>query len=808
MKPANKTDCCYHCGQLIPPGLDLVADINGAAQPMCCPGCQAVAMMITGSGLESFYQLRTEYNTRPDAEPVVPEHYRIFDDAEQQGEFVSATEGKELQAELLVSNISCAACTWLIEHALLQQPGITHASVNLGRQSLTVNWHSDALNLSRIFMRLEQLGYPSWPWRRKAQLELIEREQRHSLRRLAVAGLAMMQVGMFAIALHAGDIQGMADPYRDLMRWVSLLIATIVVFYSASVFFRNAWNSLRQGHLIMDVPVALAIGLAWSASAYATWSGSGQVYFDSVAMFTFFLLLGRYLEQRVRQRDILRQTDLQSLLPATVRRRGPEGWETAPCRAIAVADQLLLSAGQVIPADGLIVAGRVSVDESAFSGESLPRSIGVGDEVMAGALVLEGNPEIQVIACGDETRLARMLDTMHRAQHGKPQVTRLADRVAGWFVAALLLIAAVVALVWWQIDSSQALWITLSVLVVSCPCALALATPAALASATSRLRRAGFLLSGEQALEQLQRCSTVVFDKTGTLTRGRPSITEVHPHSDQSTEHCLGIAAALEQYSQHPIANAFNHKPIEPEPTDIKTHSGLGISGCIAATEYRIGAIEFVRELCPNLSDPPQQQGQWLPLATANATLAWFKLDDTLRDDAQGLIQALQARGLHTEMLSGDSSDQASTIARQLGLHPCHWGVSPEQKIARIQQLQNAGESVTMVGDGLNDAAVLAMSDCGIAVNNATDLAKSQADGMLLNSKLSILIDAFETADRCQHIIRQNLTWALAYNAVAIPLAAAGLIPPWAAALGMSASSLLVVSNSLRLNRSASSHNG
>jgi Cu2+-exporting ATPase len=796
----NSHQGCYHCGEPVPENLDLSVDIDGVARAMCCPGCQAVAQMISGSGLDSFYRMRTEFNPRPEAGEA-GQHYLIYDDPAVCEDFSRLQEDGSYRTRLLVSGISCAACTWLIEHALQAMPGVSHASVHLARHSLDLEWDPKQQALSAVFLKLEQLGYQGWPWQAHAHAEIIEKEHKQSLRQLAVAGLAMMQVGMFAIALHAGDLQGISLEYRGLMRWVSLLISTLVVFYSARSFFRNAWNNLRHGHLVMDLPVALAIGLAWSASAWATWTNSGQVYFDSVAMFTFFLLLGRFLEKQVRQREILRQTDLQSLLPPSVQRQSGGDWETVATRTIAPGDILQLTAGSAVPADGEVIEGNAHVDESAFSGEHLPRSIGPADTVAAGTLLLDGSPLLRVSASGNQTRLAQMLETLTRAQRFKPRAVLLADRIAGWFVATLLLLAIAVASYWMQNDPQQALWITLSVLVVSCPCALALATPAALASATSSLRQQGLLLSGEQALEQLELCDTILFDKTGTLTRGKPVLESSQAMGGVSLHRCLQIAAALERHSNHPIARAFPAVSGALQITDADNRTGAGISAVIEGMKCRIGSREYVRELNPGLAPPPSEDGHWIALASPDETLAWFQLGDELREEADRVITTLRSRGLQVELLTGDSSGQGTLLADRLSMDAVHCGFDPQQKLDYIRTLQQRGHRVAMVGDGLNDAAVLAAADCSFAVNNATDLAKAQADGIVLGNRLDALLAAFTTATRCRRIIRQNIAWALAYNALAIPLAAAGLIPPWAAALGMSASSLLVVANSLRLNR-------
>jgi Cu2+-exporting ATPase len=794
---------CFHCGETVPTGVNLTASIDGADQPMCCPGCQAVARLIAGSGLESFYRLRTNLNEKA-PEITGDNPYTVYDDPENCTDFVETVGTDRQRARLLLGGVSCAACTWLIESALSRTDGVESANVNLAQQSLSVVWDPRKLRLSSLLLQVLSLGYDPHPWQARAGAELIRKEQRQALRELAVAGLAMMQVGMFAIALHAGDIQGIALEYRSLMRWVSLMIATVVVLYSARSFFRNAWMNLRHRRLVMDLPVALAIGLAYAASAWATFRSGGQVYFDSISMFTFFLLLGRYLERQVRQRELLRQTDLRSLLPATCLSRRGSDWVSIATREVQIGDTLLLRAGEVIPADGTIQAGTGSVDEAAFSGEHLPRNLVAGDHVSAGTVLREGSAEMTVSAGGAESRLGTMLALMARAGHEKPALSRFADRVAALFVGCILVVAAVVAAWWWHRDPDRALWVTLSVLVVSCPCALALATPTALTAAAASLRRAGLLLVGEDCLETLNRCNRIIFDKTGTLTRGELSRTRVITGESVDETDALSLAAALEQQVHHPLAQAFADCVPATGVTGVEIVPGQGVRGVRGDEVIAIGSLELAATICPfPLSVPDafaaQESGQWLVLVDSRQLLAWIGVRDRPRPEAAGVIAALRARGLTVDLLSGDSSVAGPRLAAELGIDEHRTGISPAGKLEYIQSLQASGEVVAMVGDGLNDAPVLAAADCAFAVNQATDLAKSRADAILLNPTLKPLPQALNTAARCRRIIRQNIGWALAYNGFAVPLAAAGTIPPWLAAIGMSASSLLVVLNSLRL---------
>jgi Cu2+-exporting ATPase len=466
---------------------------------------------------------------------------------------------------------------------------------------------------------------------------------------------------------------------------------------------------------------------------------------------------------------------------------------------LVAGDILQLTAGTAVPADGRIVQGSGSVDEAAFSGEHEPRSVAETDFINAGTLLLDGSPHLQVTAAAANTRIAQLLQLMQQSQQSKPGAVLLADRVAAWFVGGVLLLAAAVAVYWYWQSPEQALWITLSVLVVSCPCALSLATPTALTRAATSLRSSGLLLRDTNCLQQLNTASVVVFDKTGTLTRGELILESTVAFGDMSEADCTELARTLEQHSNHPVARAFGPASGQFELQDVDNHPGLGLSGKLHGQAMRIGSAAFARELNPQLMPCPNQSGYWIVLCSASATLAWFRLQDSLRAEAGSLVQWLQQRGLKVELLSGDHSDQGREIAQQLSMDDQHCGYSPADKLSYIAALQERGERVVMVGDGLNDAPVLARANASIAVSGATDLAKARADAILVNPDLRRIADAFTMAHRCREIIRQNMAWALGYNLLMIPLAATGLVPPWAAAIGMSLSSLLVVGNSLRL---------
>ncbi|MEP1593166.1 MAG: heavy metal translocating P-type ATPase [Halieaceae bacterium] len=793
---------CFHCGEPLNGEDRFAVEINGVSKPMCCPGCQAVASLIAGSGMAGFYDQRSAYNERPEQLIAAPaESFAPYDDPQLAQLFLRREAHQQWHASLLIGGMTCAACTWLIEHTVQRLPGVASANVNLQQGRLDVRFDRDQLPCSALFTAVAALGYRVQPFEANARREQLALDYRQDLRRLAVAGIGMMQVGMFGVALHAGDIQGIASEYQGLLRWVSLIVASFVVIFSARPFFQSAWQHLKQGALVMDLPVALAIGLAWVASGWATLSGTGQVYFDSIVMFTFLLLLARFIELRSRRRDNGNWLDAQSQLPVTVTLQKENQWVQVPRLQIQADDRLLVTAGSVFPADGKILVGASAAREDAFSGEHLPRDIAPGDSVFAGTVNIESAVEISSYGTYADTRLAALQRSTESGRQGKPRLAGLADRLASRFVAIVLLVTAATAVFWSQVDPERALWISLSVLVVSCPCALALATPAALANAAAALRNAGILVHGDNALEALARTNHLIFDKTGTLTHGDLTVAKVIAISGQDAAEALALAGSLQQYSNHPIAEAFSDVDGKRQVESADYRIGAGISGVINGVTYRTGSVEFCRELCPALPQPPTISDYWIALVSEVAPIAWISLNDPVRESAAAVIQWGNAQGLTIELLTGDSSGQGPLLAEQLGISEVRAGQTPEDKLAHVSQLQTAGAVVTMVGDGLNDAPVLGRADTSIAMANAADLTRAQADLVMVDADLQIIPIAFRKARQCRRVILQNFAWALSYNACAIPLAASGYIAPWAAAVGMSLSSLLVVGNSLRLNR-------
>lgn len=792
---------CYHCALPVPSGSRFTAVVLGQAREFCCPGCQAVAEAIVAGGLESYYQHRSEASANPEALPVqLVDELALYDRADVQKPFVRH-QGDLAETTLLMEGISCAACGWLIEKHLRSLPAVAEARLNLSNHRLHVSWVDSQLPLSQLLSELRHIGYAAHPYQADRASEQLASENRLALRQLGVAGLLWFQAMMATMATWPEFNIDLSPELHTILRWVALFLTTPIVFYSCAPFFKGAMRDLRTRHLTMDVSVSLAIGGAYIAGIWTAISGVGELYFDAVGMFALFLLAGRYLERRARERTAAATAQLVNLLPASCLRLGADGQsERILLSELALGDRVLVHPGAILPADGKILDGQSSVDESLLTGEYLPQPRTTGDAVTAGTLNVEGALTVEVLALGQDTRLSAIVRLLDRAQAEKPRLAEIADRAAQWFLLLSLIAAAAIGLLWWQLDASRAFWIVLAMLVATCPCALSLATPTALTAATGTLHKLGLLLTRGHVLEGLNQIDTVIFDKTGTLTEGRLALRAIRPLSHLDSEQCLGLAAALENRSEHPIARAFGRAPVAAE--EVLSTPGLGLEGRVGEQHLRIGQPAFVCALSgAALPALPDEAGQWLLLGNRQGPLAWFVLDDRLRADAPALLAACKARGWRTLLLSGDSSPMVASVAAELGIDEAHGGLRPDDKLQVLQQLHQQGRKVLMLGDGVNDVPVLAAADISVAMGSATDLAKTSADAVLLSNRLEALVQAFSLARRTRRVIIENLLWAGLYNGLMLPFAALGWITPVWAAVGMSISSLTVVLNALRLTR-------
>ncbi len=794
---------CFHCGEPVPSDIDLTVTVDDEPRPVCCHGCHAVASTIVGAGLDAFYQFRPEPNGRPeDAGIAEPTLYASFDEPRVQKEFVYSTPDGHCEASLLVDGLYCAACGWLIERSLTGADGVDEIRVNPATGRALLRWNPDTVSLSRVMAHMGRLGYRPHPVLADATDSQANRERRGAMRRLIVAGLGMMQAMMFAVGLYFGQYYGMEASHEQFLRLVSMLVATPVVLYAALPIFLGAFRDLRNLRPGMDVPVSLAIGAGYSASVWITFFGGPEVYFDSIAMFTFFLLIARYVEMAARHRANATTDALARLVPTTALRLAANGTEEeVPSGDLQPGDRVRIRPGATIPADGVIVRGDSSVDESMLTGESDPQRRNTGDRVVGGSVNLEDSLDVRIEQTGQDTMVSHIGRLLRRAQSQRPAFARLADQVARYFVTVVLLAAAVVFAVWWQLDPALAFPITLAMLVATCPCALSLATPTALAVGTNRMAGDGLLITRADAVETLARVNHVVLDKTGTLTEGRLSVVETRVLGELSEQQVTGIAAALEQHSEHPIARAFKAASAATPAEQPQSTRGAGIEGEVDGRRLRIGRPDWVLEHAGLPVDARFGDGAWILLGDSQSALAAFRVADRLRPEAAESIAQLQSRGITVEIASGDAPEPVADAAGRLGIARWTARMTPEHKLERLRELQASGATVLMVGDGINDAPVLAGANVSAALNEGTALAQTSAAMILLAGRLDRLVSGLDSARRTMRVIRQNLALSATYNASMLPLAAMGFVPPWLAAIGMTLSSLVVVLNARRLAR-------
>jgi Cu2+-exporting ATPase len=793
---------CYHCGLPVPVGARFSVVVGGEPRPMCCPGCEAVAGAIVGAGLESYYARRDRFPDSPrEALPEVARDQKVFDRPEVQSAFVTSPAEHEREAALIIEGMTCPACIWLNETHLTRQPGVTAAHINYTTRRALVRWDTRKTSLSVLLAAIQSIGYRAYPYDARALEAAQKRESRALLTRLAIAGLGMMQVMMYAIPAYLAEAGTMAADAEALMRWASLVLTTPVALYSSSVFFSSAWRDLRARRAGMDVPVALAIAAAFGASVWATVSGGGEVYFDSLTMFVFLLLGARYLELRARQKAAAHLERLCRAAPSVANRllNFPLclNTETVTAGSLVPGDYVLVRPGEVFPADGRIEQGETEADESLLTGESRPVEKHETQPVIAGAVNRLHPVVVAVEKVGAQTMLSSIVRLTERAAHTRPRLQEITDRVASRFTGVVLLIAIATGSFWLLRDSALALPIVISVLVVTCPCALALATPMALAVATGDAARRGLLVTRGHALETLARADCFVLDKTGTLTMGRPVLHGVR-RLRPAAEDPLALAVALERASEHPFARAVCQAAGgNLTASSVRNVPGRGVEGTVAGRRVRIGDPGFVAEL----SGRAAAGGQDVWLGDAQGPIAAFAFTDELRPDAPAFVREIRAQGARIVLLSGDSESRVREVAEKLAIDEWQAAVSPQDKLEVVERLQRQGATVAMVGDGVNDAPVLARAQVSIAMPSGAALAQGAADTVLLSGRLLDLAEGVHRARRMLRIVRENLGWALAYNLVAVPLAVAGYVTPWLAGIGMAGSSMLVVLNSLRLGR-------
>ncbi|HEX7373456.1 MAG TPA: heavy metal translocating P-type ATPase [Steroidobacteraceae bacterium] len=795
---------CFHCGEPIPVGTVIFAHVHARDEAVCCHGCQAVAEFISGAGLDDYYRYRDTAAARADEIPRT-DRWSAYDRPELVERLTRPEADGARSITVLLEGMRCAACSWLADRALHLQSGVLDVSVNPATARARLVWDPVQVRLGDLLRVLEHVGLRPHPLAGEPAEQLALVERRTALKRLAVAGFGNMQVMMFAVPLYIGATSGMAADIRELLRLVSMLVSVPVALYAGWPFYQGAWQALRARSVSMDVPVSIGIVLAFFASVWNALRGHGEVYFDSVTMFVFFLSLGRYVEMIARHRAGSVADALARLAPVTARRLHDGQVEDVQAIELHPGDELLVRTGEVFAADGTVIEGEGRVDESMLTGESVAIAKPPGGEVRAGTHNLGVPLRVRVTAVADRTVLSGIVALLERAQAERPRLARAADRAAAWFLGRILIAALVVFVAWWYVDSSRAFPAALAVLVVTCPCALSLATPAAIAAATAALARRGVLVAHSDALETLARATHVLWDKTGTLTRGLIHVEEVRVLGALPGPECLRLAVALERLSEHPIARAFLASAAAGETaSEAEVVPGQGLEGRVDGRRLRIGQPTFAAGLSPTATVPLELGGEnWVCLGDERGLLAAFRLTDQLRPEAAGCVTQLAALGLASEIASGDEAGAVARIAERSGIRQFAARMRPEQKLARLQSLQSGGAVVVAIGDGINDAPLLRGADVAVAMGRGSALAQTSADLILVRDSLDELPGTVSLARRTQRIVRQNLAWSILYNLAALPLAAFGLVPPWLAAIGMSLSSVAVVLNAMRLSRSA-----
>ncbi|WP_201508066.1 heavy metal translocating P-type ATPase [Psychrobacter proteolyticus] len=906
-------DHCFHCGDPVPQP-PFHAEILGQSREMCCMGCQLAAQSIVEAGLEQYYLDRSEIN-RTASLPTQLTRLEVYDHDEIKSQFVYAQDGMSV-AELSVNNLRCAACTWLIESRLDELEGIGKCQVNLTNQRMRVIWDEDKLPISRILAVINEIGYEAKPYRQDTHEAMLARHNNQMLLRLGIAALGSMQAMMYAVALYFGEYSDMLIFQRDFLRWVSLFVSTPVFFYAGIPFFTSAWSAIRARQVNMDVPVSLALIITFFASLYATITGQGETYYDSVSMFIFFLLAGRYIEHNARLKAATMANDLVVVEPVLVQKiaedkaaaecilqllkeneyqqdelikseltenettkgesatvepmpdfmqrmdanvyqltsRIAQDWQQSrnqqnaqsqpeddieskqmvTAHSLQVGDIILVEAGSEIISDGILLSSTATVSQSLLTGEGDLIIKSQGDYIVGGAQNDSQPFEMLVTALPKDSQTGLIDRLMNRAMSEKPKLAQQADKLARWFVARILVLSVLVFVGWYIVDPSQAIWATVAVLVATCPCALSLATPIALTVSTNRLASYGFLTTRGHTLQTLAEITHVAFDKTGTLTYGKPNLLNIElitPKSQTEIDDLsltaqkdmlLAIAAALEVGSRHPIAHALLTAAYQlhlPSTQAVQHYPAGGVEAMIDGTVYRIGhkdfALDKINDGVNNVSESndltidlvAQRASSAVVLSCQNTddngwqALACFYFNDKVRDSAQSMLDTLKELGIESVMLTGDPSPQALVMAESLGMQAAYNGLSPTDKVNHIQQLQANGAVVLMVGDGINDAPVLAAANVSTSIAGAADLAQVSSDSIILNGQIEAITAAKRISDKTERIIKQNFRWALAYNSIVLIPAALGYVPPWLAAIGMSLSSLFVVLNALRLKR-------
>lgn len=799
---------CFHCGLPIASDAQYRQILDHAQRDFCCFACQSVCEAIYEAGLQGYYQ-RTPQGTLLAPPPMPPRDIEMYDLDDVQQDFVNC-QGDLRDAHLLVEGIHCAACVWLIERGMMRTPGVLSAGVNLAGKRLHLRWNERQVRLSSLIHQLAKIGYSGVPYDPEVAEGSMKRINRALLFRLFFAAFAMMNLNLIAIALYSGADRGQ---FVNFFHWMAFALATPALLYSGYPFYKGALSGLRNASLTMDLPIAIGLTVTYAFSLYVTITGGDRVYFDTVTNLTFVILIGRYLEGMFRHQAVSATNRLMDLQPrvATVLRDGEE--KIVSVRAVKVGETVLVKPGSNIPMDGIVLDGNSSVDESMLSGESAHVKKKTYDRVSAGTLNGSGALLVEVQAASQDSTLSKIIRLVEEAQSSKAPIQRLSDSIVPWFVLATLVLASVTFYIW-SADFEFALMAATSVLIITCPCALGMATPMSIAVASGLGARHGILVKNGVVLETLSRVTHFVFDKTGTLTEGKMRVEQVLAVQGQDEEALLALCASVERYSEHSVARAV---VIAAEARELPFRNllvqgflataGAGVEAEVGGRQILLGTADWLvkcgvspsAELIQVQNSQESQAKTCVHLAVGGEHVAVLVIADTLRADAKALIDTLREAGIGMTLLSGDRRAVAEEIARQLGGMEVIAEVLPQDKDRVIQALQERGECVAMVGDGVNDAPALIRADVGIALGSGTDVSVESADIVLMHNELDKVRLATLLSRRTLRTIKQNIGLSFVYNSIMVPLAIMGHVTPLLAAITMPVSSLLVIGNAARI---------
>lgn len=791
---------CAHCGLDVPAGLVEEA----AERQFCCAGCRTAFAILDEHGLGAYY---TFGERRNEAVRASGRTYAEFDHPSFRDLYISPLPNGLSQIELYLEGVHCASCVWLVERMPIVLAGVSSAELEIRRSLARVAWNPAVVPLSRLAQMLDSLGYPPHPFRGVARDDMRRREDRAMLARIGVSGAIAANLMLAALALYSGRRSGMEHQYANLFRWVSFAIVTPSLLWPGRVFFAGAIGALRARTLHMDVPIALGLAAGYAQGAYNTIRGDGPVYFDGLGTLVFALLVGRYLQQRGQRAATDSAELLFSVTPSTARVVSGNGVVTeVPAQSLVPGMTIDVRAGETFAADGVVLDGATHVDNALLTGEARAVSVSSGDRVFAGTVNLSSPVQVRVEEAGEASRVAKIMRQVEASAQRRAPVVQLANRMAAWFVAAVLVLAAVTFTIWFFVDRSRAVDSAIALLIVTCPCALALSTPLAVSMAIGRAARAGIFIKGGDALERLAKPGRLFLDKTGTITESCTALVEWC-----GEDWVKPLVLALETGSSHPIATAFRiaWPDIEiPPARDTRHVVGGGIVGRIEDCEVILGSPPFV--LSKLHGEAGCVESMTSSMASLSLTPVWVAVNgrvvaragigDPVRADARESIAALRARGWQVGILSGDALSVARAVGREVGIADvaCVGGASPEAKLERIEAAQAAGGPVVMVGDGINDAAAMAAASVGVGVHGGAEACLASADVYMTRPGLASLVQLVTGAHRTLRVIERNVAFSLVYNAIGAAAAMTGRLTPLAAAILMPASSLTVVVASWR----------